>query len=210
MKTVAKNAYGQIFKRLEDIARELWFLEHLELDLEIGLREAGTQLDYRPTLKNTLPLWRHLRKSIRTHRIKQDHLITEPRLRSLDLVLGSGSSQLVSGVQGLRTGSCLTFAIDISPHGELARRDVANVYCTEFEALKRIVGSDERNNLSLKNWTQRQYYENLSSITEAGEWKHQGWCQRSRPEVSRPGSFWDLRCERRFYHKMTLPAWNGP
>lgn len=174
------------------------------------MRETGTQLDYRPTLRNTLSLWRHLRESIRAHRIEQNHLIIEPRLRSLDLVLGSGSAQFVPEEPGLRTGLCLTFAIDISPDAELARRDVAKVYCPEFEALKRIYGSHEGKNLCLKNWTQRQYYENLGSITETGESKHPDWCQRSRPEVSRPGSFWDLRCDRRFYHKMTLPTWDGP
>ena len=148
-------------------------------------------------------IWKFMRKSIRSERSLRRQTVTEPRLHSMDIALGSAPSDDLSEIRphrGLRweRQASQRFTIDLSDRDDEAKDDVATVLCVQLEALKAKFGREEQ---VFQNEGQKVLFENVLRRAHEGAWNFKPTDMLMDRELTRPLSFWNTRDPRRFYYR---------
>ena len=183
------------------IATNFWYMEHFELNLEVNIPSCGRYSLPQATLTSVERIWKYMRRMIRRYRIENHHLISEPRLRSLDVVAGAYrplSHPEVEDRWGLHSQQ--RFTIDLAEHDDEARQDVAKVRCAELEALKNKFGRGEP---ILRNEWQKELYDGVLERANNGNGvpKPRDSRELYDRELTRPMSFWELHDPLRFFYR---------
>lgn len=174
---------------LQYIADEFWFIAHLELNILIANPQHEHPTSPKATLDSVPEIWRYLWQEITNSRVRRSHSITKPRLKSLDLIVGSkppfGESE-----QDYQQ----RFTFDLSARDDDARRGIAHVKCAELEALLSKLSAVE------PLWTHQQDLIINTANERARKGPHIQMPSVMDPEMVRPSSFWDRHDPDRFYH----------
>ncbi|KAL8677605.1 MAG: hypothetical protein Q9186_005988 [Xanthomendoza sp. 1 TL-2023] len=136
----------QPWGRLSMIAESLWFIIHLELDIELLL--LGT---LKVTLESVRDIWNFLWADITRVRKERNHLISRPRLRTL---------KISTSVTKMDTA---TFEARLSERDDLATKGHADVVCLQLEGLEEKYG-----NGPLDNDLMEKFRSDLVSRAEKG------------------------------------------
>ena len=116
----------------------------------MNIADPSTPLRPAATLSSVSNLWEHLWKMISIQRVSQSHRISDPRLRSLVVNVGSfrhiSDNSLIEN-RGLGTSwvdwekrEQQKFEIRLSERDDESRRGIATVKCVELEALRARLG----------------------------------------------------------------------
>ena len=171
---------------LKYIADELCMLVHLQLDILILHPRPNLPASApKATLDSVPEIWRYLWQEIHSSRARKEHLITAPRLRSLDLIVGSEKDQN-------------RFTFDLSDRDNEARLGIANVKSTAVEALLSKLPSTE------SSWDDKQalMIKHAKEKAEKGPHIHIPYTILRDPRAMlRPPPFWDKIDEERFYYQ---------
>lgn len=140
---------------------------------------------------------------MRYERVLQGHIITEPRLRSMDVTSGSAPSEdlvVTRASHGHRweRQASQRFTIDLSDRDDEALHDVANIRCVQLEALKTKFGREEQ---IFQHDKQKIFFDNVSKRAHQGAWNFKPSDMLTDTELTRPLSFWNTRDPRRFYYR---------
>ena len=178
----------------EDIADAFWFLEHLEVNLEIGLADE-THFNKIATFEGAKYVWRYVWEQIRRSRIQKSHEITTPRLRSIDVV--GGSYRPLFEISQKEAGAQQRFHIRLSERDDEAKSGIAKITCVELEALQTKLGSK----VFFRNDHQRMLMDFVVKRANNGP------CSEPVPhslmdrEMTRASSWWNQRDEHRFHYR---------
>ena len=170
---------------LKYIADEFCMLVHLEFNILILHPQPDLPASPKATLDSVPEVWRYMWQEIQSSRVQKEHLITKPRLRSLDLIVGSERDQN-------------RFKFDLSDRDNEARLGIANVKSTEVEALLSKVSSKE------SSWDDQQALTMKHAKEKAEKGPHVPIpyiILRDTRAMLRPPPFWDKIDEERFYYQ---------
>ena len=175
---------------LNYIADEFWFLVHLELNILINDPQNHPNSP-KATLDSVPEVWRHLWQHISSSRARRGHSLTKPRLRSLDLIVGSKSSVSNASLHDQQVDQ-QRFTFDLSERDDEARLGIANVKCTELEGLL--------SKLSLLHpiWNHQQELVMKIATERARKGPHIQMPSVMDSEMVRPSPFWDKLDQERF------------
>lgn len=179
---------------LQYIADDFWFLAHLELNILITNPQHDHPASPKATLNSVPETWRYLWQEIVKSRVRRSHLITTPRLRSLDLIAGSRRPVSDSSVIRWEVDQ-QRFTFDISDRDDEARLGIANVKCTELEALRSKLSS------AGPLWNHQQELIMNIAAERARKGPHIQMPSVTDREMVRPSPFWDRLDEARFYYR---------
>lgn len=187
------NAQG--YQILERIADMFWFLEHLEVNLEMKIADQGEFTNTRATLEGAGQMWKYLWQQMRCSRVRKSHEVTIPRLRSLDVV--GGSYRPMSEILLYEAAAQQRFHIDISERDDDLLKGIATVTCVELKALQAKLGSCE----PFRNHQQKVLMDAVTKRAEQGPFVRQVPSVLVDREMMRPSSFWDRLDDRCFYYR---------
>ncbi|KAL8684821.1 MAG: hypothetical protein Q9224_006115, partial [Gallowayella concinna] len=136
----------QPWGRLSMIAESLWFIIHLELDIELLLLGI-----LKVTLESVREIWNFLWADITRVRKERNHLISRPRLRTLKISTS------------LTKMDTATFEARLSERDDLATKGHADVVCLQLEGLEEKYG-----NGPLDNDLMEKFRSDLVSRAEKG------------------------------------------
>lgn len=179
------------YQMLDQVADMFWFLEHLEVNLEINIGGQGEFTNTRATLEGAEEMWNYLWVQMKSSRTRKSHEVTVPRLRSFDVV--GGSYRPVSEISHWEAAAQQRFHIDLSHRHEEARRGTATVTCVELKALQRKLGYCE----PFGNHQQKVLMDAVRERADTGPFVR----QLMDREMTRASSFWDRFDDRRFYYR---------
>lgn len=171
------------------------------------------------TLESTAQIWKYMRQRIRHTRLSLGHIITEPRLQSLDVSI-SYQSQILhkNDNEKVAAGSFRPattrdshnksiweareqqkFRADLSERDDEARRDIATIRCSELEALKEKLGLEVDININ-----QETLLKDIADRAENGPQLHRG--ERASQillgqDLMQPPRFWEMHDKRRFHYR---------
>lgn len=179
-------------RQLQHIADEFWFIDHLELNVEVDLACDGSGSHFRTTTNNAHKIWNYIWHEIRESRLEKKHDSIRPRLRSLDLVAGSYPQRTL-----WETCARQKFMVELSERDDEARRGIATVKCLEVEAVKMTLGHGGH----LRNSHQEALMREVT--TRAAEGLHPGFAPAVLKDrgLLRLPAFWDLQDQRRFEYR---------
>lgn len=180
---------------LEQIADLFWYLEHLEVNLEINIADQGEFTKTRATLTGAGELWNYFWLRMKSSRVRKSHEVILPRLRSLDVV--GGSYRPVSEMSPWETAAQQRFHIRISERSDEAQRGLATVTCVELEALQAKLGSCE----PFRNHQQKVLMDAVIKRAKTGPFVRQVPDVLMDREMMRSSSFWYRLDERCFYYR---------
>ena len=175
---------------LNYIADKFWFLVHLELNILID-DPQNHPTSPKATLDSVPEVWRHLWLHISNSRARRGHSLTKPRLRSLDLIVGSKSSVSNASSHDQQVDQ-QRFTFDLSEHDEEAHLGIANVKCTELEGLLSKLSS------STPLWNHQQELVMKIATERARKGPHIKMPSVMDNEMVRPSPFWDKLDQERF------------
>lgn len=179
---------------LNYIADEFWFLVHLELNILINEPQNEHPTSPKATLDSVPEVWRHLWQQITSSRARRRHSLTKPRLRSLDLIVGSKSSDSNASSHDQQVDQ-QRFTFDLSDRDDEARLGIANVKCTELEGL--ISKFSKSNPL----WNHQQELVMNIATERARKGPHIRMPSVMDKEMVRPSPFWDKLNQQRFSYR---------
>ena len=174
---------------LDYIADEYWFLIHLELNILINDPQNEHPTSPKATLDSVPEVWRYLWQQISSSRARRGHSLTKPRLRSLDLIVGSTAHLHDRRIEQQR------FTFDLSERDDEASLGVANVKVTELEGLLSKLSS------SSSLWNHRQELVMNTATERARKGPHIRMPSIMDDEMVRPSSFWDKLDQERFSYQ---------
>ena len=179
---------------LKYIADEFCLLVHLELNILIENPQHDHPTSPKATLDSVPEIWKYLWQEISNSRVRRSHLITTPRLRSLDLIAGSKRPAPDSTSVSWELDQ-QRFTFDLSDRDDEARLGIANVYCTELEALRSRMSPVDR------FWIRQQELVMKVAAKRARRGPHIQTPYTTDPEMVRPLSFWDRLDQERFQYR---------
>lgn len=190
------------YQMLDQVADNFWFLEHLEVNVEIDIADQGQFTYARATMVGAGQLWNYLWQQIRSSRVRKWHKISLPRLRSLDVV--GGSYRPVSDMGSFLDRSShweaaaqQRFHINLSERDDKAMKGIATVTCVELRALQAKLGSRE----PFRNRQQKVLMDAVTKRARTGPFVRQVPPVLMDREMMRASPFWDRLDERRFYYR---------
>ena len=127
---------------LKYIADEIRFLVHLELNILIEDPQDDRRTSPKATLDSVPEIGRYLWQQTLSSLVRRDHSITQPRSRSLDFIVGSKRLGLDPNSRARQLDQ-QRFPFDLSDRDDDARLSIANVKCTEIEALRSNLSSSD-------------------------------------------------------------------
>ncbi|KAL8787558.1 MAG: hypothetical protein Q9213_002120 [Squamulea squamosa] len=125
------------WKLLLTIAESLWFLVHLELDIELQPSKSTTG-SLQVTLITVRQLWDFLWTNIARVREQRNHIISIPRLRTLKISTSDPKKD------------SLRFEARLSERDDLAAKGHADVVCLELEGLRNKYGDGPLENKGME------------------------------------------------------------
>ena len=125
-------------------------------------------------------------------RIRKGHLITQPRLKSLDIIAGSRRET----PRGTYQIDQQRFTFDLSERDDEACRGIANVKCTEVEAFLSKLPS------SSALWNHQQELVMKIANERARKGPHIQMPSVTDNEMVRPSPFWETHDEDRFSYRV--------
>ena len=176
---------------LKYISDEFWFLVHLELNIVIGNPQQIHPNSPRATLDSVPEIWRYLWQQILRTRVCKGHSVIQPRLKSLDLIAGSKRPVSDPSLQDWQVDQ-QRFTFDISDQDDKARLGIANVKCTELEALLSKLSSGG------PLWNHQQELIMNIATERARKGPHIKMPSVMDNEMVRPSPFWDKLDQERF------------
>ena len=186
---------------LDQVAISFWFLKHIELNFELLLAEDAKHVRPYATISGVCgieEIWRHLWNGISRRRLEESHLITIPRLRSLDVVTGSFRPASLPPLSETERREQLRFTVDLSERDDEAWKGIAKVRCVELEALKVRMGSPPS--------FEDRYQEELMKFVEDRAYNGPAVIRASHIKVDaewmRSSSFWDKYDPLRFHYRL--------
>ena len=179
---------------LKYIADEFWFLLHLELNILIENPQHNHPTSPKATIDSVPEVWKYLWQRIVSSRARRGHSLMKPRLRSLDLIAGSERSASSASLQDQQVDQ-QRFTFDLSDRDDEARLGIANVKCTEVEALISKLPSS----CSLRNH-QQELIMNIAT-ERARKGPHIRMPYVIDNEMVRPSPFWDKLDVERFPYR---------
>ena len=179
---------------LNYIADEFWFLVHLELNILIKNPQHMHPTSPKATLDSVPEVWRHLWQHISRSRARRGHSFTKPRLRSLDLIVGSESPVSNAGLHDQQVDQ-QRFTFDLSERDDEARLGIANVKCTELEGLLSKLSSGS------PLWNHQQELVMNIATERARKGPHIKMPSVMDNEMVRPSPFWDKLDQERFSYR---------
>lgn len=179
---------------LKHIADGFCSLVHLELNILIENPQHDHPTSPKATLDSVPEIWKYLWQEISNSRVRRSHLITTPRLRSLDLIAGSKRPAPGPSYEEWKVDQ-QRFAFDLSDRDDEARLGIANVYCTELEALRSKMSQVD------PLWTHQQELIMNVATERARRGPHIQRPSVLDREMVRPSPFWDRLDKERFYYR---------
>ena len=179
---------------LKYIADEFWFLVHLELNILINDPQDKHPTSPKATLDSVPEVWRHLWQHISSSRARRGHILTKPRLRSLDLIVGSRSSVSNASLFDQQANQ-QRFTFDLSERDDEACLGIANVKCTELEGLL------SKQSSSSPLWNHQQELIMKIATERARKGPHIKMPSVMDSEMVRPSPFWDKLDQERFSYR---------
>ena len=179
---------------LSYIAHEFWFLVHLELNILINHPQNEHPTSPKATLDSVPEVWRHLWQQISSSRAHRGHSLPKPRLRSLDLIVGSKVSVSNTSSHDHQVDQ-QRFTFDLSERDDEARLGIANVKCTELEGLLSKLSS------SSALWNHQQELVMNIATERARKGPHIKMPSIMDNEMVRPSPFWDKLDQERFSYR---------
>ena len=173
---------------LQCIADEFWFIVHLELVILIENPQHDHPTSPKATLDSVPEIWKYLWQEITNSRVRRGHSITQPRLKSLDVVAGS-KPPFGEPKQDYQQ----RFTFDLSARDDEARLGIAPVKCTQVEALLSKLSTGDH------LWTHQQDLIINTAKERARKGPHIQMPSVTDPEMVRRSSFWDMHDPDRFY-----------
>ena len=186
--------YIQPYTMLNYIADEFWFLTHLELNILINDPQNKHPTSPKATLDSVPEVWRHLWQQISRSRARRRHSITKPRMRSLDLIVGSKSSVSNADLHDQQVDQ-QRFTLNLSERDDDASLGIANVKCTELEGLLSKFSS------SNPLWNHQQELVMNIATERARKGPHIKMPSVMDNEMVRPSPFWDKLDQERFSYR---------
>ena len=140
-------------------------------------------------------IWKYLWQQILNTRVRSEHSITQPRLKSLDLIAGSirPGSDSDPGLQPLQVDQ-QRFTWDLSDRDDEASLGIANVKCVELESLLSKLPSP-----SICNHQQELIVKVAKERARKGP--HIRMPSVMDSEMVRPSPFWDMLDQERFPYR---------
>ncbi|KAL8857380.1 MAG: hypothetical protein Q9178_006007 [Gyalolechia marmorata] len=132
------------------IAESLWFIVHLELNVELLATKRGIQ-PVQVILTSVQEIWNFLWTNIARVRKNNSHIISQPRLRTLKISTRDPS------------GDTMHFAARLSERDDLAAKGHADVVCLELEGLEEKYGHGP-----LEDQHRENFRQNLAARVEKG------------------------------------------
>ena len=179
---------------LNYIADEFWFLVHLELNILIENPRHNHPTSPKATIDSVPEVWRHLWQHISSSRARRGHSLTKPRLRSLDLIAGSKDSVSNASLQDRQVNQ-QRFTFNLSERDDEARLGIANVKCSELEALLSKLPT------SRGFWKPHQEVAVNIATERARKGPHIKRPSVMDRELVRPSPFWDQLDQERFPYR---------
>ena len=138
-------------------------------------------------------IWKYLWQQTLNFRVREGHSITKPRLKSLDLIVGSFRPDSDPGLQSLPVDQ-QRFTFDLSDRDDEASLGIANVKCVELEALLSKLPSPS-------TWNHQQELIVKVAKERARKGPHIRMPSVMDTEMVRPSPFWDLLDKERFPYR---------
>ena len=181
---------------LKYIADEFWLLLHLELNILIENPQHDHPTSPKATLNSVPDVWKYLWQQITNSRVCKGHIISKPRLRSLDLIAGSYRAVLDPNVPVWRRVDQQRFTFDLCERDEKSRLGIANLKCAEEEALLSKLPSGD----SIRKKHQEKVI--LDAAKErANKGPHIRMPHVTNHQMIRRSPFWDRLDAERFYYR---------